>query len=62
MPLNVEFKLGPKPQISLEELRELVEATADWHPNTRVNISHYDNQRDGSASTIVVNQSQMIRK
>lgn len=62
MPLNVEFKIGPKPQISLAEIRELAEATADWHPNTRVQISHYDNQRDGSASTVTVNQSQMVRK
>ena len=62
MPLNVEFKIGPKPQVTLGEIRDLVEATADWHPNTRVHISHYDSQRDGSASTITVNQSQMIRK
>lgn len=55
MPLKVEYAIGPKREITLEEVRELVETTKDWDGNTRVNIKIFEgDQRDPTTSSITV--------
>ena len=55
MPLKVEYTIGPKREITLEEVRELVETTKDWDGNTRVNIKIFEgDQRDPTTSSITV--------
>lgn len=55
MPLNITYTLGPTSTITLGQLRELVEATADWNATTGVEIKHMDGgQRERSQDTITV--------
>lgn len=55
MPLNVAFTIGPKHDITLGEIRELVEATADWNENIKLDVKHSSGgQREPSTSSITV--------
>lgn len=55
MPLKVEYAIGPQREITLEEVRDLVETTKDWDGNTRVNIKIFEgDQCDPTTSSITV--------
>lgn len=55
MPLNVEFTIGPKAEITLEELRQLCEETKDWNQHSRVTVKHSSGgQREAASSTLSV--------
>lgn len=55
MPLKVEYTIGPKREITLGELRELVETTKDWQDTLRVDIKVFQgDQRDPTTTSIAV--------
>lgn len=55
MALRIEYKIGPQREITLDDLRELVETTKDWDGNLSLDIKvDSGGQREPSTRAIAV--------